>query len=426
MMPTRRSPTGSIVPTPEAHEMSQRPTQAVILAGGRGTRLRPLTDMRPKPMIEIHGKPFLEYVVEMLRDQGLERILLLLGHLPDVVRDHFGDGGRWGVEITYSVTGPDDLTGHRLKVARPLLDSHFLLLYCDNYWPLRMDDMWRHFVAHGVPALVTVYSNTDGYSRDCVELGPDGAVLRFDRSRRAPRLKGVEISYAIVSRDVLDLLPAEDVLFEEAVYPALAERGALAAYVTHHRYYSIGSHERLPLTERFLARRPTVILDRDGVLNKKAPKAHYVRSWSEFDWLPGARDALRVLRELGYRVIVVTNQAGIARGALTEEDLLAIHARMQDEAAAAGGGIDAIYWCPHGWDEGCECRKPAPGLLFRAQREHDLDLSRTLVVGDDERDAQAAEAAGCPWQLVTAERSLLDVVGELGANTRAKGTNGRP
>src|SRR5256886_6611329 len=118
-------------------ESLQRPTQAVILAGGRGTRLRPITDTRPKPMVEFHGKPFLEYIVEMLRDQGFERILMLLGYLPEVIQDHFEDGARWGVEIAYSVTGADDLTAHRLNVAADHLDPCFLLLYCDNYWPMR-------------------------------------------------------------------------------------------------------------------------------------------------------------------------------------------------------------------------------------------------------------------------------------------------
>jgi D-glycero-D-manno-heptose 1,7-bisphosphate phosphatase len=88
----------------------ERPRQAVILAGGRGTRMRPITDDRPKPMVPILGKPFLEYQIEQLRDEGFERILLLLGYLPEVVMDYFGDGNRWGVKIEYSVTEPDDLT----------------------------------------------------------------------------------------------------------------------------------------------------------------------------------------------------------------------------------------------------------------------------------------------------------------------------
>jgi histidinol-phosphate phosphatase family protein len=394
-------------------ESLQRPTQAVILAGGRGTRMRPLTDMRPKPMVEIHGKPFLEYLVDMLREQGFERVLLLLGYLPDVIQDYFGDGSRWGVQIDYSVSDADDLTVRRVQLVKERLDPCFLLMYCDNYWPMHIEKMWERFTTANVPAMITVYSNKDKYSRDSVRVGADGYVDVFDRSRTTPGLQGIEISYAILTRPVLALLPEQDALFEEAVYPQLVKQRQLLAYVTDHRYYSVGSLERLPLTEAFLARRPTVLLDRDGVLNTKPPKAHYVRTWEEFEWLAGAKEALRLLSSAGYRVIIVSNQAGIARGAMTEAALTHIHERMQAEAVQAGGQIEAVYCCVHDWDEGCECRKPKPGMLFQAQRDFHLDLSRTLFIGDDERDAQAADAAGCPSVLVSDERPLLDVARKL-------------
>ena len=106
----------------------ERPTQAVILAGGRGERLRPFTDNMPKPMIEFHGKPFLEYLIEMLRDQGFKRILLLLGYLPRIIQEYFGNGSRWDIEIEYSVTDVEDDTGRRLKLAQKKMDSTFLML----------------------------------------------------------------------------------------------------------------------------------------------------------------------------------------------------------------------------------------------------------------------------------------------------------
>lgn len=389
----------------------ERPTQAVILAGGRGTRMRPLTDTRPKPMVELHGRPFLEYVIEMLRGQGFERVLLLLGHLPEVIQEHFGDGSGFGVEIDYSVSGPDDLTVSRIQLARERLEDSFLLMYCDNYWPMRMDDMWQRFQELHVPAMVTVYANRDGYrpGKDSLRV-EDGYVTAFDKTRTTPGLQGVEISYAILTRPLLELLPEEDELIELALYPQLAERRQLGAYVTEHRYYSVGSLERLPVTERFLERRPAVILDRDGTLNRRPPRAQYVTRPEEFEWLPGSLEALGLLKERGYTVAVVSNQAGIGRGAMTEDDLAAIHDRMLSEA---GGAIEAIYHCPHDWDEGCECRKPAPGMLFQAQRELDLDLTRTPFLGDDERDGQAAAAAGCPFAMVGEERPLLDAVREL-------------
>jgi D-glycero-D-manno-heptose 1,7-bisphosphate phosphatase len=364
-------------------------------------------------MIKIHGKPFLEYLVEMLREQGFERILLLLGYLPEVIQNYFGNGSRWGIAMEYAVSAVEDETGRRLKRAMPLLDPCFLLMYCDNYWPLQIDKMWRRFVAANVPAMLTVYTNKDNYSKDGVAIDPDGYVMAYDKARTRPGLKGVEISYALIQKAILELLPEDNILFEEVVYPRLAMHRQLLAYPTDHRYYSIGSPERLPLTEAFLARQPVVLLDRDGVLNKKPPRAHYVRRWDEFEWLPGAKQALALLRQAHYRVIVISNQAGIARGAMTEADLHHIHERMRAEVADVGGQIDRFYYCPHDWDAGCECRKPKPGLLFQAQRDFSIDLSRTLFIGDDERDAQAAEMAGCASVLLSDDVSLLDIARKL-------------
>jgi D-glycero-D-manno-heptose 1,7-bisphosphate phosphatase len=375
--------------------------------------MRPLTDSIPKPMIAFHGRPFLEYLVEQLRDAGIERILMLLGYLPGVIQDHFGDGAAWGVSISYAVTPPEVQTGTRVREALDAIDPEFLLLYCDNYWPIQLDRMWRQFIETDASAMATIYRNTDGYSRDNVRV-VSGRIEEYDRSRTSAGLAGVEIGYAILKRDVIaPLLPSDDVPLEEAIYPALARRGALQGYLTDHRYYSIGSLERLPATAEFLARRPTILLDRDGVLNRRPPRAEYIRRPDEFVWLPGALGALRLLTEAGYQLFVISNQAGVARGAMTEADLMAVEERMLGDARAAGGRIDGTYYCRHDWDAGCACRKPLPGMLFQAQRDHFLDLSRTPFIGDDDRDGEAAQLAGAPFIQVTDDRSLLAVTESL-------------
>jgi D-glycero-D-manno-heptose 1,7-bisphosphate phosphatase len=398
---------------PSPRGLPERPRQAVVLAGGRGARLGTLTDSRPKPMIEIHGRPFLAYLIEMLREQGFTRVLLLLGYLPDLVRDHFGDGKAFGIDISYSITPPADLTVRRIKAARPQLDGHFLLMSCDSYWPLRFDAMWREYLAAGVPALTTVYSNKDGYSRDSVRVGFDGFVELFDPTRTTPGLKGIDISYAILQRRLVDRLPDHDMPIEEALYPMLIRERQLTAHVTDHRYYSVSSPDRLPLTEIFLAREPAVILDRDSVLDRRPASGMCVRGVAGFEWLPGALEALRAFREAGYRVLLASNQAGLARGDVSVEALEAIHDAMREQAREAGGSIDAIYHCPHDWYAGCECRKPRPGLLFQAQRDFSLDLTRTCFLGDDERDLEAAAAAGATGRLITAEQPLLAHVRQL-------------
>ena len=401
-----------------------RPKQAVILAGGRGTRLAPLTDTMPKAMIRFHGRPFLEYLIEMLREQGFERVLLLLGYLPDQIIEHFGDGKDFGLRIEYQVSPVDDETGTRLRRARPRLDPQFLLLYCDNYWPMDFSCLWATYLAAGCKALVTVYDNEDGYTRDNLLIGGDGRVALYDKARTAPGLKGVDIGFLILDRSILELLPDDgNPSFEAVTYPLLVRNRELAAFVTGHRYYSVGTHARLPSTDAFLARPRMVLLDRDGTLNVRMPPAQYVRSWREWTWLPGALRALTKLTAAGYGIAIVTNQPGIARGALTLADLEAIHQRMIEEASAASARIDAVYYCPHNWDEGCTCRKPKPGLLFRAQKDFNLDLSRTCFIGDDDRDGEAAAAAGARFVKVDDEFRIEAAVASLMAERSDMTTN---
>ena len=138
----------------------------------------------------------------------------------------------------------------------------------------------------------------------------------------------------------------------------------------------------------------TVFLDRDGIINRLREN-DYVKSWSEFEFLPDAKAALRRLSNAGYRVIVVTNQRGVARGYLTETDLEAIHRRMVGEAEEAGGRIAAVYYCPHEIGE-CECRKPKIGLFLEAQRDFDdIDFSTSTVIGDSASDMEAGLRLGC-------------------------------
>jgi D-glycero-D-manno-heptose 1,7-bisphosphate phosphatase len=149
-----------------------------------------------------------------------------------------------------------------------------------------------------------------------------------------------------------------------------------------------------------------VFLDRDGVINEKAPEGEYITAWGEFRFLPGALDGLALLASLGAPVIVATNQRGIARGAMSEDDLADIHRRMLERVTASGGRIDAIYHCPH--EGGCDCRKPLPGMYEQAAHEHGLDLRRSAVIGDRRSDMDAAAAVGSRGVLVLAsgERPL--------------------
>ncbi|MBV8147062.1 MAG: D-glycero-beta-D-manno-heptose 1,7-bisphosphate 7-phosphatase [Gammaproteobacteria bacterium] len=143
-----------------------------------------------------------------------------------------------------------------------------------------------------------------------------------------------------------------------------------------------------------------LILDRDGVLNYDAPPGSYIREPAEFRWLPGALEALALLRRAGVRLSVATNQSGVGRGVMSLAQLAAVHARMQEEAGASGAALDAVLYCPHAPAERCPCRKPEPGLITAAIDRSGICPGDTLVVGDDQRDLEAARRAGVAAALV--------------------------
>ncbi|MFH0828112.1 MAG: sugar phosphate nucleotidyltransferase, partial [Candidatus Omnitrophota bacterium] len=267
----------------------KRPAQAVILAGGRGERLKPLTDTLPKPMIKFNGKPFLEYLICQLKEQGFGKVLLLLGYLPDVIQEYFGDGQRWGIKIEYSVSEVENDTGKRIKLAQDKIDPFFLLMYCDNYWPMNIDAMWKNFLMTGASAQITVYTNKDNYTRNNVAVDCDGMVVCYDKSRSACGLNGVDIGFVLCRKEVIDTVPDENVNFEKAVFPVLVQDRGLSAYLTGHRYYSVGSHEKLPITEAFLKKARVIIMDRDGVLNEKAPKPNMSKPGANLNGCPGLK-----------------------------------------------------------------------------------------------------------------------------------------
>jgi len=136
-------------------------------------------------------------------------------------------------------------------------------------------------------------------------------------------------------------------------------------------------------------------LDRDGVINKKAPGEGYITRAEELELLPGVADAIVLLNRSGFLVIVVTNQRGIARGLYSQADLAQIHGKMKNELAAAGARLDAVYFCPHDREPPCPCRKPAPGMLLAAAAEHHIDLPNSWMIGDSESDREAGTRAGC-------------------------------
>lgn len=388
--------------------------QAVILAGGSGTRLQPFTFESPKPMYPINGRPFLDHLLDQVSEFNITDVILLLGYKAQKIIDHLSAYSRKDLHIEYVITPEDYDTGARIRAAVPFIHGDFLLMYCDNYCPILFQRQYQAFQNNHALVQMTAYANKDGYTKNNLRVEA-GKVLAYDKSRVSSGLNSVDIGYAIIAHEVLKELPEdENFNFERFAYGKALNAGRLYAGITEHRYYSIGSYARLELTERFFSGRKALFLDRDGTINVRPPKACYVESPSDFVWLPDAKRAIKMFNDAGWLVLLVSNQPGLARGRLTTEMLDAIHEKMNADLNACGAWIDKIYFCPHNWDEGCACRKPNPGMLYQAQRDFDLNIPRDcLLIGDDERDIEAADRASCKSLLVSETYSLWDAANDI-------------
>lgn len=388
--------------------------QAVILAGGSGTRLQPFTFESPKPMYPINGRPFLDHLLDQISEFGITDVILLLGYKAQKIVDYLSVHPREGLHIEYVITPEDCDTGARIRGAAHLIHDDFLLMYCDNYCPISFLQQYQAFRNNHALVQMTAYANKDGYTKNNLRVEA-GKVLIYDKDRVSSGLNSVDIGYAIIAHEVLTEIPEdENFNFERFVYGKALHAGRLYAGITEHRYYSIGSYARMELTQRFFSGRKALFLDRDGTINVRPQKACYVESPSDFVWLPNAPQAIKMFNDAGWLVLLVSNQPGLARGRLTTGMLDAIHKKMNADLIVQGAWIDKIYFCPHNWDEGCGCRKPNPGMLYQAQRDFDLNIPRDcLLIGDDERDIEAADRADCKSLLVSEAYSLWDAANDI-------------
>jgi histidinol-phosphate phosphatase family protein len=158
-------------------------------------------------------------------------------------------------------------------------------------------------------------------------------------------------------------------------------------------------------------------LDRDGVINRKAPEGQYVTRWEEMQFLPGVDSAIASLKRAGFRVIVVSNQRCVAKGLLSLRDLELLHQRMLAELAAADAVIDEVYCCPHEKYPPCGCRKPEPGMLLSAARSHEIDLAASWMIGDSESDVEAGKNAGCKTARILDSGEVANGIADLFARS---------
>jgi NDP-sugar pyrophosphorylase family protein len=227
--------------------------KAVILAGGRGERLKPITDSTPKPMIRIKGKPFLEHQLELLKKNKISEILFCVGYRKDAIMDYFGDGSRFGLTIEYSIENGFLGTAGALKLAEDHLPADFILLYGDSYLPIDYLELAEFWARCSCNALTVCYDNSVKIAENNIYLAPDGRIGAYSKRNPVTQANYVEAGVSVLRKEILNLIPAgRAVSLEEEIFPVLIKAQQLNGYPTSQRYYDIGTPARLKEIEGIL------------------------------------------------------------------------------------------------------------------------------------------------------------------------------
>lgn len=397
-----------------------RVKQAIFLVGGRGTRLGALSANTPKPMQEIApGVRFLDVLLEHAARHGFTDIVLLAGHLGEQVEAAYHGKSIWEAKVRV-LREPEPMgTGGALKLFADVLDPSFILSNGDSFFDFNL----RALTAAPLEGLARLALRcVDDVSRYGSVAVADGRVTAFVEKSSANNGPGlINGGVYFLRREIVDRLSAPCSL-EADVFPKLAAEGRVEGQMFDGYFLDIGLPETLARAKAETAARrvkPAVVFDRDGVLNVDTG---YTHKPEDLAWQPGAREAIRLLNDRGYYVIVATNQAGVARGFYGEDAIPVFHAHMQDQLAEAGAHIDAFYHCPHHHEGMVERytvadhpdRKPNPGMILRAFSEWPVDKSRSFLIGDRDSDIEAARRAGIPGHfykdgdLAARVRKLID------------------
>lgn len=217
--------------------------QAVILAGGLGTRLKPITDEIPKVMIPVNGRPFLEHQLNLLKRHGVSDVVLCIGHLGEKIMDHFGDGRRFGLRIRYSEEGDKLLgTAGAVKKAQDLLGDVFFVTYGDAYLMVNYEAVMKHFKNSDKLGLMVVFKNSDRFDRSNVVV-EDDIVKIYSKKKKFPGMVYIDFGVSVLRKKALDLVPDGKVVDLEELNQELIRRKELLAFKTSQRFYEIGSPE---------------------------------------------------------------------------------------------------------------------------------------------------------------------------------------
>lgn len=394
--------------------------KAVIQAGGKGTRISEITgDVIPKPMLEISGYPILYHQMMNLKKNGITDITVIIGHLGNVIKDYFGDGKQFGLNISYVEEDPQKPLGTAgsLYFLKDKLKENFVFLLADVFIDIDFEKMEQYHIANNADVTLLTHPNGHPFDSDLV-VEEGGVVKAFDyksNDRTTYNYKNlVNAGVMIFSPSIFKYLTElKKYNYEKDIIVPLINEGKVVSYKSSEYAKDMGTPERYRRVQEdynsgicdaknLANKQKAIFLDRDGTINEYVG---FLRKEEDFRLIPGVSEAIKKINNSGYLAIVVTNQPVIARGEVTEEELEEIHKKMETLLGIDGAYIDDIYYCPHHPDKGfegeipelkieCDCRKPKTGMLEKAAREHNIDLSSSIMIGDSTLDIKMAENAG--------------------------------
>lgn len=398
---------------------------ALIQAGGAGTRLKSITGDLPKPMVNICGKPILQWQIESMLSSGITDFILVVSSKSTAVQDYFGDGSLFNCNIEYVIEKSPLGSGGALALIAAKIKEDFILCFGD----LMLDIDWQRFMKFHKKrgAIITAFShpNSHPYDSDVLLTNKSGKILNILSKNQKRDFFYANLTNAgiyCVSPELLETFddggPIKMDFEKDLLIPTIACEGAFAyrssEYVkdagTPDRFESVIEDCEKGIISAKSLKRPqkAIFLDRDGTINVFG---NFVTDPSMLKLMPQAPAAIKRINKSSYLAICITNQPVIARGETTFEGLHEIHCKMEDLLGDQGAYLDDIYFCPHHPDKGfpgevaslkieCDCRKPKIGMLLKAKEKYNIDLSESWFIGDTCQDVQTGINAGCKTVLL--------------------------
>jgi D-glycero-D-manno-heptose 1,7-bisphosphate phosphatase len=365
--------------------------KAVILAGGRGERIRPISDTLPKALVPIEGKPILAHQIDQLERIGVQEVFILTGYLATSVARFCGTL-QTSMKIKCIQTVPSATSAQRILNSKDDIGDEFLLIYCDNFV---LSDSEINSVLQSNSEITFLVQPRD--------LGN----IKLSRNKRAHYISGerhrdfkaVELgNISVKSNRFLDILQKTQDLPQ--TLEKLSNDLVCNAIVSSSQVYSISTLKTYVSTTR---KRKIFLLDRDGILIDKMPHRRYLSNIRDYRPLHENWKSLQEVSKMGVDFIIATNQPGVATGEVSEEFLNEIHVKLVSELLDLGINILAVYTCKHHWNENCNCRKPKPGMLLEAMDQFEIESESTLYIGDEAKDSYAASSAGIDYVIINKE-----------------------